>query len=239
MWNENVLFIISCYKVSFISLSLCFLLEFLSWNEYWNEKIQSNKRLQDLYLEALKMNYIHELITGPILYGLSLLYISSYEEEKQLNYLYSTPLLLLTQNLGYAYIHNWMHKPVNHWIHTYHHLYNKNTFVRPIAAHAVSHSEFMIAYAGPIMFGVFIFKPEKQALFITASSISVLNLLIHTPQEVFKITEPFFHHIPEPVKNIFVTNKKHFFHHEENPRSNYSAPLLDLDNVLMLNNKSK
>ena len=239
MWNEYTNFIISCYKVSFISIFFCMFLEILSWDDKWNKKIMSSKNLQKIYLEALKMNYIHEFVTGPILYGLSLVYISYQEQEKQLNYLYSTPCLLLTQNIGYAYIHNWMHKPKNYWIHKYHHTYNKNTFVRPIVAHAVSHSEFIIAYAGPIMFGVFIFKPEETALFITASSISILNLLIHTPQEVFKISEPFFQYIPNTVKDWFITNEKHFFHHEENPSSNYSAPLLDLDNILMLNNNSK
>ena len=80
------------------------------------------------------------------------------------------------------------------------------------------------------------FKPDEIALFTSVLSISVLNLIIHTPQHAFSNVYFIWEYIPDYVKNNLITNTKHFHHHEVNPKSHYSAPLLDLDEILMLNN---
>jgi sterol desaturase/sphingolipid hydroxylase (fatty acid hydroxylase superfamily) len=229
-------FILECFKVPSITMIACFFLEFISWNEEWNKKYKENINIRKKYFEAIYVNFSHEFILGPIFYAASLAYIN--QGSKPIHYAISTPLVILTQNIGYALAHSWTHKKENYWIHKYHHTFNSKTFVRPVVAHTVSTSEFIVSYVSPILLGIYLFKPDTNGIFISVSSISLLNLVIHTPQNGFDYVFKNKIVLPEFINSSLITNTKHFYHHEQNPNKHYSAPLLDLDDVLELTNNN-
>jgi len=133
------------------------------------------------------------------------------------------PGVFITQGFGYALAHAWMHTPSNYWIHKYHHQYSEQSFVRPVSANTVTNTEFMIAYALPIVTGLVVFKPKINDVWWVTMTISTTNLLIHTPAEHLNM---------KWMPSWMITNDKHFFHHEKNVRVHYSAPIIDWDWLL-------
>jgi len=220
-------FVINAYSMSAITFTLMFLFELILWRDpVWQAKFKL-KINRDLYMTAVRSNLTHYLILGPIAYGVVYAYVASRGSYTRW---FSIPGVLATQALGYATGHHWMHKTSNYWIHKFHHQFNEKTFVRPIAANTVTIYEFLIAYVSPIVIGIAIFRPDKDAMFWVTSAISVTNLLIHTPETI----------LPQRwVPGWMVSNWKHFHHHEKDVRSYYSAPIFDVDGLLGLNKKKR
>ncbi len=149
-------------------------------------------------------------------------YIIEHTDKLFPSYIY-IPGVIVTQGVGYASAHAWMHRPSNYWIHKYHHSYNEQSFVRPVAANTVTNTEFLIAYAAPIVTGLLLFRPDIDTMWWLTMSISATNLLIHTSIQ---------HVNMKWAPSWLITNDKHFHHHEKNVRIHYSAPLIDWDKLL-------
>lgn len=129
--------------------------------------------------------------------------------------------MLAIQSLGYAFAHWFMHRPkIYWWTHKYHHRFNDKSFVRPISANAVTLAEFVIAYVFPIVAGIMICRPSARVADAIITIISFTNLLIHTPESVLPTNW---------LPDWFMTNKKHFYHHEKDVKKYYSAPIFDID----------
>ena len=173
--------------------------------------------------EAFRVNSLHYFLLGPFTYGLAAMVVFRLGEPWPA-YI-ALPGAFLTQAVGYACAHAWMHKPNNYWIHKYHHTYNEQSFVRPIAASAVTITEFFVAYMLPITSGIVLFRPTMDHVKWVVITQSFCHLLIHTPPRCLSM---------DMWPNFLVTNLKHFHHHEKNVTAHYSAPILDLDGVLGL-----
>lgn len=220
--------VLDAYSVTALTFIVLLITEFVSWDAAWKKKI-AKKENWELYKSAIVSNAEHYFIVGPLAYFLVSCYVASTGDYYPR--WVSIPGVFLTQAVGYASAHAWMHRTENYWIHKYHHTFSERTFVRPIAANSVTLMEFSVAYALPIVLGTMIFRPDTFVLRVVASTISLTNLLIHTPAHIF----PEADYLPSWA----VTNIKHFHHHEKDVRRYYSAPIFDLDGVLGLVSRQK
>ena len=216
------MFVKEIFTVSAFTLIMMTALELLTWNDEWKQKFKK-KEIKALYFEAWKVNLIHYVVLGPIAYaGAVIIHHRLTETSPWIG----VPGLFLSQSVGYALCHAWMHDPIRYAkIHKYHHTFSEKTFVRPVSANATTTAEFIVAYITPIVTGIVVFRPPYMAIWCLVSSLSVINLLIHTDTAVLPMGW---------LPDFFVTNQKHFFHHEKNVRKHYSAPLFDLDHLLGL-----
>lgn len=215
-------FFLECFQLSGLTLTVLIMTEYLTWSKLWKAQYDKDIKVRNLYWEGWKANLIHYFVIGPLAYGAALLFITRFVTPWPL-YI-ALPGVLLTQAVGYATAHRFMHRKENYWMHKYHHQYNESTFVRPLAANSVTLAEFSLAYVAPIVTGALLFRPSSTVLFITTTLISMTNLMIHTPLELL----PMSSYLPD----MFVTNEKHFHHHQKNQMAHYSAPIFDLDGVL-------
>jgi len=149
--------IMDCYTLSWSTFILLVALEALTWTPDWKKKIKDPK-MWGMYVNAVKSTTFHLTVIGPVAYGISK-YIIESGESRFPSYI-AIPGVFVTQGIGYALAHAWMHIPSNYWIHKYHHQYSELSFVRPVAANTVTNTEFMIAYALPIVTGLVVFKPQ-------------------------------------------------------------------------------
>jgi sterol desaturase/sphingolipid hydroxylase (fatty acid hydroxylase superfamily) len=213
--------VFKCFHMSILTLTLMVLLEYYTWNAKWVETLKK-KGNWELYLEAWKTNLVHYFIIGPLAYFSASIVVL--EMGSPVSAYISGPGVFLTQSVGYALIHHWMHKPKNYArIHKYHHGFSELTFVRPVTANATTTEEFMLAYAIPIVSGIMLWRPTMDVVFYIVGTISVTNLIIHTDTDSIDMSWA-----PE----FLVTNLKHFHHHEKNVKRHYSAPIFDLDHIL-------
>ena len=219
-------FIFSCFKLSMFTFFSLIFFEWLCWDKKWTEKLSKTPNLLTMYQKAAWTNFLHYTVIGPISYAFAVIMCLELGESYP-DYI-SVPGVLLTQAIGYALAHNFMHMPANYWMHKFHHTYNEKTFVRPIAANSTTVAEFLVAYAIPIVTGVIVFRPRVDVIFYIVAAISFTNLCIHTPAEILNMTWA-----PDWV----VTNYKHFHHHEKDLRMHYSAPIFDLDYLLGIGTK--
>lgn len=222
------LFVKEIFMVPILTLLIMAALEFLTWNEEWKKKYM-RKEIKALYKEAWTVNLIHYLVLGPVAYaGAVIMHARLAENPPWIG----VPGLFLTQAAGYALCHAWMHDPVRYAkIHKYHHTFNERTFVRPVTANATTTVEFLVAYVTPTVTGIVLFRPTYNTILSLVMSLSVCNLLVHTPPEA----------LPYPgwLPNFIVTNVKHFHHHEKDVRAHMSSPLFDLDHLLGLSKAKK
>lgn len=218
-------FVSECYKIAFTTIAMLIFCEILCWDATWKNELSKN---WDLYKEAIISNLHHYFIVGPLAYGFAIMVVHRLGETNPT--WIALPGVLATQGIGYACAHKWMHKPENYWIHKFHHSFNDKSFVRPISANSVTLAEFTIAYSAPIVTGICLFRPDVNATYWVVTLISATNLLIHTPNRCLPMGW---------VPDVFVTNLKHFHHHEQNLQKHYSAPIFDLDNVLGISSKGR
>lgn len=179
--------------------------------------IESQKKLQNqnpvLYNENYSSIKVNMLLISPIMYTavdnciLQHKYIFSFE-----HYFY----LILIQNLLYFFIHKEMHKNSRlKWIHKFHHEFKNITL--PSTGNAVSPYEFILAYTMPFIIGAYILKPDEITFLSSIGTVSLFNLIIHTPE--FEN----YSWIP-----IMVSPKNHITHHRIN-KKHYAAPIINFD----------
>mmetsp|Transcript_13823 Transcript_13823/g.20374 ORF Transcript_13823/g.20374 Transcript_13823/m.20374 type:complete len:240 (-) Transcript_13823:17-736(-) len=210
-------FIQDSFAVSLTTVVVMVLLEAMTWDEKWRQQWKEEK-IRKLYFQAILSNAFHFFVIGPAAYGLASAFIS-WMGKCNPSYV-SIPGSLLVQGFGYTLVHSWMHIPSNYWIHKYHHGYNEHSFVRPITANAVAVLEFILAYMLTNVVAVVVFRPGASDMYYIVMSVSMANLLIHTSPET----------IPMGFLPTFLcSNIKHSYHHEDNVRAYYSAPIFDFD----------
>lgn len=124
--------------------------------------------------------------------------------------------VLITQNIGYFFVHREMHRNRSLYVHhKFHHQFD--TIVSPSLGNAVSHTEFIIAYVFPFLVGAFIFRPNEFSYLAAISTVGFGNLFIHT----YELNHMWW--IPG-----FVSPTKHIKHHEIRDQ-HYAAPIFDID----------
>ena len=214
-------FIYSCFTLSMFTACALVFFEWLCWDKKWTERLTRTPTLRKMYLQAVWTNLFHYSVIGPLSYAFAIITClelgDSYPDH------ISIPGVLMTQAVGYALAHSFMHIPSNYWMHKFHHSYNEKTFVRPIAANSTTVAEFLVAYAILIVTGIIVFRPRVEVVFYIVASISFTNLCIHTPMSFLNM---------KWAPDWVVTNDKHFSHHEKDLRMHYSAPIFDLDYIL-------
>ena len=131
-------------------------------------------------------------------------------------YVYQYIGLLLTQNIGYFFVHREMHRNRNLYkFHQFHH--NFDNVLTPSIGNAVSPAEFCIAYICPFVLGAFLFTPTEVTYLASIGTVGIGNLVIHTYE----------------LNNIgwipgFVSPTKHIKHHEVRDK-HFAAPIFDID----------
>ena len=124
--------------------------------------------------------------------------------------------LLLTQNIGYFFVHKEMHRNrLLYKYHAFHH--NFDNIVSPSIGNAVTQTEFCIAYIMPFVVGAFMFRPTELTYLCSIGTIGIGNLVIHTYE---------LNHVPWIPG--FVSPTKHIRHHEIRDK-HYAAPIFDMD----------
>lgn len=222
----NFDFIFSCFTLSIFTMCCLVVSEWLCWDKKWTDKLARTPNLRKMYLQAAWTNIFHYIVIGPLSYAFAVIVCLELGESYS-DYI-AIPGVLLTQAVGYAMAHSFMHIPSNYWMHKFHHSYNEKTFVRPITANSTTIAEFLVAYAVPIVTGIIVFRPRVQVVFYIVAAISFTNLCIHTPADFLSM---------KWAPEWLVTNDKHFHHHEKDLRMHYSAPIFDLDYLLGIGTK--
>jgi sterol desaturase/sphingolipid hydroxylase (fatty acid hydroxylase superfamily) len=124
--------------------------------------------------------------------------------------------LLLTQNLGYFFIHREFHRNRRLYpIHEFHHRFDK--IVSPSIGNAVTNTEFCMAYIAPFIAGAFLFRPTEITFLSAIGTVGLGNMFIHTYE----------------LKDLkwvpgLVAPSHHIKHHEVKNK-HYAAPIFDLD----------
>lgn len=124
---------------------------------------------------------------------------------------WSLPILILCQHVTYHGVHFAMHKWI-YRIHQYHHKFND--YVVPVSGIAVSHAEFLLAYACPVILGLCLGKPTQWTLALFLATEYCATIFVHcgfleTSQHKFIVTPAY-----------------HCAHHGKCPNQNLSAPML-------------
>ena len=170
MSNIDWVFVRECFTVSVFTLIMMTALEFFSWDEKWKRKLK-NEEIKALYIEAWRVNLFHYMVLGPIAYAGA---VVLHNRLPELSPWVGIPGLFITQGVGYAFAHAWMHDPrsIRAKIHKYHHRYSEQTFVRPVSANATTTAEFCVAYITPIVTGIVVFRPTYNAIWGLVCAVS-------------------------------------------------------------------
>ena len=171
------------------------------------------KEKPDSYCIGHKYILINLLVISPIAYGVVDYFFLCH------NFAFSLIKytgVLLTQNIGYYFVHKEMHR--NKQLFAYHKFHHQfDSIVSPSLGNAVTQIEFGLAYICPLLIGAIIFRPTELTYICVISTVGIGNLIIHT-YELKDI----------PWVPGLVSPKKHIIHHEVR-NENFAAPVIDID----------
>ena len=206
-------FIYSTCKGFILGGALCLLGHILDYTINFEHENRIIKEKPDFYCLGHKYILINLLVLSPITYGLVdnlfLCHNFSFSFIKYAG-------VLLTQNIGYYFVHKEMHR--NKELFCYHKFHHKfDTLVSPSLGNAVTQTEFVLAYICPLLAGAFIFRPTELTYICVISTVGIGNLIIHT-----------YEYKDLPWVPGFVSPKKHIKHHEVR-NEHFAAPVLDID----------
>ena len=205
------------FKVSLLTLISTFFLDLTSFN-YVSKLLKQTNGL-DLYIKGIVCSLINNLFLGSLLYEFVSSYLNKSCPEDIFIILFEIFSIMFIQSIGYSIVHKIMHQPKFYWIHKFHHSFS--SIVLPSSANAVSLLEYMLAYMLPIITSIYLVKPYQLSLYYSVNLISIINLLIHTP---------WLRHISRKIipKYLVSTDNHQSF------RTNYSAPIFNIDRILSL-----
>jgi sterol desaturase/sphingolipid hydroxylase (fatty acid hydroxylase superfamily) len=109
-------------------------------------------------------------------------------------------------------MHRWFY-----CIHRYHHQFND--YVVPVSGIAVSHAEFLLAYACPVIVGLCLGRPSKWTLAIFLALEYTATTVVHCG------------FIKSEQDKFIVTPAYHIAHHGRCPNKNLSAPMFTLPDL--------
>ena len=178
----------------------------------------------ELYATAWLYNVINHLCLAPVVYLVGIKAFATaapYSLAARIAYAITG---IGIHGIGYYCTHRAMHTKALWWAHKYHHRFN--AFICPIAASAVTQTEYLFAYMIPfIIAGVALNPMPMDTIAISALVIGHVNNLIHTPwmEELSEKVVPWFG----------VSTADHFAHHRE-LTANYAAPTINIDRLVEL-----
>jgi len=173
-----------------------------------------------LYGQALMYNVVNNLIIGPITYAAVAHHLCAPQMEVAPCASIAVGMLV-AHGFGYYFSHMLMHRPRFYWMHKFHHRFHSN--VTPVAANAVSFGEYAVAYMLPFVVGSAIVRPDRLAVLLAATVISLNNILIHAPSLDWVSTKlPWW----------ACATHDHLEHHER-LTTLYAAPTLSIDRILL------
>ena len=172
-----------------------------------------------LYLKGLQSSAINLMLVGPSYYWC----IQNWLPFDNLGHLsiLDSSLLVFVHSIGYYSTHRLMHRSdLFRKYHQFHHQFNQTLI--PTIGNSVSISEFTVAYMSPFILGYMLIHPNQESFNMGILIVSIMNLIIHTP-ELSKVSwSPWF-----------VSPETHLKHHQgKNNRSVYSAPTLNLEFII-------
>ena len=208
------------------TVSLTAMLELVSLKHV--KSICESESGRKLYLQGVLMNFLNNIVLGPLAYQLVNEFFMAKECPSAFSQCVMVLGILFGQALGYYLAHRWMHTPAMYWTHSFHHKFNK--YVVPVTANAVSIYEYAIAYMLPFIAGSAVLGPDRGSMAISVCIISLNNLLIHTPALADLSAElvPWF----------FVSTADHIEHHRR-LTTNYAAPTISIDRLLAAVSETK
>lgn len=161
-----------------------------------------------LYAEGWSMILFNLLFLGPFVYQrIHCASVIRGKGKKNFDFLRIT----IIHSSMYMIVHRLMHKvKAFRGMHSAHHKYK--TEVVPSISNAVSPSEFLCAYMMPFIVAAHIVKPSETALVLSASVISLFNLIVHSNQNI---------NLPE-----FMVHPKDHLEHHLTRKPVYSAPTI-------------
>jgi sterol desaturase/sphingolipid hydroxylase (fatty acid hydroxylase superfamily) len=213
--NSNV----GGFIVGLITVAFTACLELISFPHV--KRVLSEPGGKRLYLTALFYNGLNNLVLGPVIWLVAVGLMCRPDLPTMSDRVFSTMGLLLVHSLGYYAAHAAMHRPELFRYHALHHRFH--THVTPFAANCVTVVEYLIAYMLPFVVGIFCFRPDRLALLRAVCTISVNNILIHTPI----LSEPAEKYLPW----VFVGTHDHLEHHSQ-LTTKYAAPTISIDRLL-------
>lgn len=203
-------------KLGFVTLSITAILDVLTWNDV--VKLKEIPNGKELYVTGWKANSINNMFIGPITYTFVTANLISRSNHSFFLSLQNSLEMVLWHAIFYYVFHRLMHTAKLYKIHKFHHQFNK--VILASTANSVSILEYMFAYMLPFILGCIIVYPNELELLISASIVSMFNLIVHTPS--FKgLKLPWF----------MVRTEDHFDHHTLQKR-NFAAPTFHIDNLL-------
>lgn len=204
-------------KLASVTLSITAILDVLTWNDVikLKEEIPYGR---ELYVKGWKANCINNMLIGPIIYTLVTANLISRSKHSFFLSSQNSLEMVLWHAIFYYVFHRLMHTAKLYKIHKFHHQFNK--VILASTANSVSNLEYMFAYMLPFILGCMIVYPNELELLVSASIVSIFNLIVHTPS--FKgLKLPWF----------MVRTEDHFDHHTLQKR-NFAAPTFHIDNIL-------
>ena len=144
-----------------------------------NSSTYSKKQLV-FYGQAIALNLINHVGLGIPSYVIAGHWFCTDHELQVVEQWWKILSILFLHAVMYYKIHEWMHRyPKLYKIHRFHHRFN--TYITPVAANAVTPTEYLFAYLLPFAIAMAITKPDTYSIRMALSISSFLNLIVHTP----------------------------------------------------------
>ena len=174
---------------------------------------------RQLYAQALALQFFNNSVLLPFSYWFGAAFLCR-ERTPLLTSISSAAGLVLTQAIGYWWLHRKMHERRWWWMHRFHHRFK--AFVPPSSANAVTPCEYVLAYAVPVVGGMAIFASDRLATFLAVAWMLIANLLVHTP--------PLERLAQRLLPWVFMTTHDHMEHHRK-LTCFYASPTVSVDRL--------
>ena len=210
--------------VFFLGTLLCtFLLELCSLDTVQKLFKQPGVDGRSLYIAGVIANFRNHIMLGVPIYAIAAALFCRNHSELQT---FDRIVCILTLMIGHSIIFYIAHKafhasPTLYKHHRFHHRFNIH--VTPMAAHAVSIVEYLVAYALPFTVPMPFIQPDLFSLRVAVMIVAFSNLLIHTP----KLEEWSRLNLPE----WWVTTHDHLEHHRK-LNTKFAASTFNIDHFV-------
>lgn len=223
MSSENYEHIVNGFELSIWTFLLTVLLE--AWSFETVKKLLGQKGAgRSLYFAAIMTNLRNHFIFGTPLYFFAVVHFSTNAALKTSERVASVAAILFVHSLCFYAVHKAFHEhPSLYRFHKFHHRFNIH--VPPMAANAVSPTEYIVAYLMPFVLAMAIIGPDIASVRISVMTVSVTNVMLHTPKLAALSVRLF----PEWL----VATEDHLEHHRK-LNTKYAAPTFNVDYLVEL-----
>ena len=199
-----------------------------------------------LYVSAIVLNIINHFCIGGPIYGIASKFLCSSSNNSIgngnfdislstgnvgniLQHILSVVAVMFLHAIQYYAILKYFHETPKLYklIHQYHHQFK--LYVPPMAANAVTPTEYLIAYAIPFATACIILPKFAKTTIILKHAImyiSITNLFVHTP-----LLQNISTKYVIPNNFLFVSTDDHLTHHSK-VTTKYASPTFNIDNII-------